>query len=362
MIKIATVFGTRPEILKLSSLMPLLDKSFDHVMVHTNQHYSYNLDKVFFDQLKLRKPNFNLNVGSGTHAEQASKVMERLEKILLEQEPDVVIVNGDTNSTMAAGITAAKLKIPLVHSEAGPRAFNKRIAEEINRIIVDHCSDILLAPHTVAYDNLLNEGIPKENICLVGDPIVSCALRARKMGQNSSIMKQLDIKRHEYVLVTVHHAEITNDIKILKEVIEAINDISKIIKIVFPMHPRTGKFLKSNNITLNKSIKVIEPQGYLEFINLLDNSLFVMSDSGGIQSESVALNVPCLILRPLTEWILYIKAGKNMLIGDNHDSIVSKVKDLLSDDYNIKKMRSTKFHMIKDSDERAINILKNRFK
>jgi len=336
--KAVTILGTRPEIIKMSPLLPKLDKGFNHVLIHTNQHYSENMDRIFFRELKLQEPRYNLNIGSGTHAEQTSKMMAGLEKALLRENPSFVVVNGDTNTTMAGALTAAKLRIPLVHVEAGCRSFNRNMPEEINRIIADHCSNFLVATDKTSHDNLISEGIPKKSVVVSGSTAIEAALRNRKFAGKSQISNELGLKKKKYILCTIHRAENTNNVNILKGIVEALNSLSRKIRIVFPMHPRTGKIIKENKIKLSTNMKTIEPQGYLEFLNLMDNSLLVMSDSGGIQEESAALDVPCLILRNETEWTYLTEAGKNMLLGTSAKGIISKTEYLLNSRKELEKM------------------------
>ena len=361
MLKIATIFGTRPEILKLSSLIPLLDKEFNHILVHTNQHYSYNMDRVFFKELNLRNPDYNLNVGSGTQAEQTAKMMMGIEKVLLKEKPDVIIVYSDPNTPLAGALAASKLNIPLVHLEAGTRSFNRKMPEEINRIVADHCADLLVVPDNVSYNNLIKEGIPKEKIYLVSDPIINVALRARELGKNCTILSDLKLKKDKYVLVTIHRAENTNDLRILKGILDSINEVSKSIMIVFPMHPRTQKIIRENKIKISKNIRVIEPQGYLNFIKLIDNSLFVMTDSGGVQKESAALNVPCLVVRTETEWTYLTDAGKTILVGIGTNNIASKAKDLLVNRFKIAEIKNIKVDLGGNFEKAVIKILKQKF-
>ena len=358
--KAATILGTRPEILKLSPVLPLLDKEFIHILIHTNQHYSYRMDRIFFKELNLKEPDFNLDVGSGTHAEQTSKMLIGIEKILLQEKPDVVIVNGDTNTTMSGALAAAKLNIPLMHIEAGCRSFNKRMPEEINRIIADHCSSLLIAPDKASYDNLIKEGIPKKSIFLTGNTAVESALRNRAYAKKSAILKKLDLKSKEYILCTIHRAENTNNVDVFEGLIKALNEISNQIKIIFPLHPRTKNIITENKINLNKNLKIIEPQGYVDFLCLLENALLVMSDSGGIQEEAAALSTPCLILRSETEWIYLTKAGKNILLGTNPKIIVEKTMHLLNNRKEIEKIRKIRVNLKKNASQKIINILKER--
>jgi len=354
--KIATVLGTRPEIIKLSPLIPLLDKEFNHILIHTGQHYSYNMDKAFFEDLNLRNCDYTLNVGSNTHAKQTGEMMAKLEEILQKEKPDVIIIQGDTNSTLAGALTASKLNIKTAHIEAGCRSFDKKMPEEINRIIVDHISDILFAPDINAVNNLTAEGIPESTIFLVGNTSTDACLRVAELF-NLNKLEELNLKKGNYAVLTLHRQENTEYEK-LKEILDAINEISKEIKIVFPAHLRTKKIIESNDIKLNNNVLVIEPARYKEFMGLVSNSLFVMTDSGGLQEECAILNIPCLILRENTEWEYLVTLGKNMLIGTKYEEIINKVTDLISDEEHLSTMKEIKAPVNKGASKKIVSILK----
>ena len=352
--KIATILGTRPEIIKLSPIIPLLDNEFDHILIHTGQHYSYNMDKIFFDELNLRNCDYILNIGSGTHAAQTGQMMVEIEKVLLKEKPDIVVVQGDTNSTLAGAITASKLNIKVAHVEAGCRSLDKKMPEEINRILVDHCSDILFAPDDNAANNLTAEG--KDKFCLVGNTSVDACLRVVELF-NLNKLKELNLKKQDYVVLTVHRQENTEYGK-LKEIIKAMNLISKQIKIVFPVHLRTKKIIENHNIQISENILLVDPAGYTDFIGLLANSKFIMTDSGGVQEESGVLNVPCLILRENTEWEYLVDLGKNLLVGTKCEDITNTVEDLLVNDWKLEKMRNIKAHINRGTSEKIVSIFK----
>ena len=357
--KVVTIAGTRPEWTKLSALIPVLDKEFNHILVHTRQHYSYNMDKIFFEELKLREPNYCLEVGSGTHAEQVGKGLIEFEKILIKEKPDLVIVFADTNSPLIGSLAASKLNIPVCHIEAGCRSFNRKMPEEINRIVADHCSEIFFPPDKVSYKNLRKEGIPKEKILFTGRTIIDACLRIKELSLKTNILEKLGLEKEDYISLTIHRAENTNDIERLKGIIKAINEISELIKIVFPIHPRTKKILEENNIKLSDKILVTEPLGYLEFTNLLINSKFAMSDSGSIQEEGVIYNVPCLVLRNETEWTEFVDAGKNILLTTDYEKIVSITKDLIYNEEKLKQMREIKIKHKKNVCRKIVDALKN---
>ena len=357
--KIATIFGTRPEIIKLSTLIPQLDKEFEQVLIHTGQHYSYKMDKIFFEELKLRDCDYTLNIGSGTHAQQTGKMLIELEKVLLYEKPDMVIVQGDTNSTLAGALTASKLHIPVAHVEAGCRSFDRRMPEEINRILVDNISEYLFAPDENSYKNLTClECFPPEKVYLVGNTSVDACLRAKELF-NQETLKDYSLKKGGYILFTLHRQENT-DTDGLNEILNALNIISDKIKILFPAHLRTRKVIEENKIIIGDNIILTDPLGYKDFMGLLTNSKFVMTDSGGIQEEAAVLNVPCLILRDNTEWMYYVEMGKNLLLGTHYDKIVEIVSNLLENDDKITAIEKIEIPINQGATEKIVEILKTK--
>jgi len=304
---IAVTLGTRPEIIKLAPLIRELEESdLDYSIVHTNQHYSQNMDSVFFSELSLRKPDYNLSVGSGTHGVQTGKMLELLERVYDKIGAESVITLGDTNTTIAASLTAAKSHITLVHAEAGFRSFDRRMPEEINRIVSDHISDLLFSPCSLASDNLIREGIDPLIIYDTGNTILDSVIQNLPIArQKSSVLALLGV--NSYCLITTHRAENTDD----KEKLTAIlSSIPQIIKehdcdVIFPMHPRTKKMIREFNLdhllTNQSRLHVIEPQGYFDFLLLEEKALCVITDSGGVQDECFALDVPTVIIRDSTE-------------------------------------------------------------
>jgi UDP-N-acetylglucosamine 2-epimerase (non-hydrolysing) len=353
--KITTIFGTRPEIIKLSPLIPLFDEEFDQILIHTGQHYSYKMDKIFFEDLRLRNSDYTINVGSGSHAEQTGKMLIKLEEILIIEKPDLVVVQGDTNSTLAGALSASKLQIPVAHVEAGCRSFDRTMPEEINRIIVDHISDYLFVPDQNALNNLINEGIPNEKIHLVGNTAVDACFRAMNIFKMDELT--FTVEKENYILLTLHRQENTS-YDGLKEILTAINKISEKIKVIFPVHLRTKKVILENKMYISEKVVITDPLGYKDFIGLLAYSKFVMTDSGGIQEEAVALNVPCLILRNNTEWMSYVEYGKNILVGTDQNKIIELVDDLLSNEYKIEQMKQIRISIKKGASKSITSILK----
>jgi len=337
--KVLIAMGTRPEIIKFYPLIKNLKKS-ERIIVHTGQHYDYIMSQKFLEELKLPKVDYYLKVGSGTHAEQTSKMMVGLEKIIFKEKPDVVAGLGDTNTTMAAAITAVKAGVPFAHVEAGLRSFDWKMPEEINRIVSDHISSVLFSPTTYAAANLIRENIPRKKIFITGNTIVDvCSEYAKMAKKKSKIVKKLGLG--EFVLATIHRAENVDDPKNLKKVYNLLMNFPATI--VFPMHPRTRKRLEKahllKSLEKNKRIILIEPVGYLDFLSLLMNCRFVITDSGGIQEESAILHVPCLTVRENTERPESIRSGSNILVGTEPKIVLHYAKKLLADDKLYKRMK-----------------------
>lgn len=357
--KCLVVFGTRPEIIKLSPLFEDLHRNFDAKFVHTGQHYSYELDKIFFEDLRLKSPDYLLEVGSGSHGFQVGRILLSLDGIIKKENPDFVLVQGDTNSTLAGGLIAAKSGVYLAHLEAGCRSFNFEMPEEVNRILVDSVSNKLLAPDKDAYNNLIREGADKNKIHLVGSTSFDACRRNLVFAKKSNIINLLNLE--EYVLVTIHRAENTDNKDILANIVGAINELSLQTQVVFSVHPRTRKAIFDSNLKLSDKIKAIEPVGYLDFLSLEKNAQFILTDSGGIQEEGALIGTPCLILRNETEWIRYVRAGKNIIAGVKKDRIVGISKDLLNYGDKLKKLRSAKASFDKDVSKKVILALKKRW-
>jgi UDP-N-acetylglucosamine 2-epimerase (non-hydrolysing) len=351
-----TILGTRPEIIKLSAVIPLMDKVCKHVLVHTGQHYDYEMDKLFFEELELKNPDYNLEVGSHSHAVQTAKILIRLEPIMIKENPDIVVVQGDTNTALAGALTTVKLQKKLAHVESGCRSGNSHQPEEINRILVDHMAQILFAPDEKSRENLYKEGIETRKITLAGSTAYEAAIRNKQFIRKSSVVDKL--KLDEFVLLTVHRAENTQERK-LRQIISAINRISSSIKVVFPVHPRTKKALTSFGIKPSKNVYSSLAVGYVDFLNLLSKCLFVMTDSGGIQEEASVFNKPCLVLRNETEWSRLTDIGKNLLVGTETAKIVNKTEELINNREKIKEMGDIPYNYDKDVSKKIVSIIKN---
>jgi UDP-GlcNAc3NAcA epimerase len=351
--KIIAVIGARPQIIKAAAISRAIKNNFSdkilEVIVHTGQHYDENMSQIFFKELEIPFPNYNLNVGSGSHGEQTAKMLEGLENIYLKEKPDAVIVYGDTNSTIAGALAAAKIHIPVIHIEAGLRSFNKAMPEEINRIACDHMSTLLFTPSETGHRNLLNEGIKNDQkeaatidnpkIYLCGDIMYDNSLYFSAMSeQKSKILKELEITTNEFILCTIHRDTNTDDKTNLNAIFRALLRIQKTsnLKIVLPLHPRTKEKLNSHlnenlltEINQNKNFKIIPPTGFLDIISLEKNARLIITDSGGLQKEAFFFQKPCVIIRDQTEWIEIVENGNALIAEANELKIISSVETLI---------------------------------
>lgn len=336
-VKVALILGARPQIIKSMPLIRLSneDKQVKLFIIHTGQHYNYEMTKVFFEEFSLPEPTVNLEVGSGSHAQQTAKIMTRLEPFLQKQKPDLVVVPGDTNSTLAGALTAAKLDISVAHVEAGARSYDNRMPEEVNRRLTDHCSTLLFAATEICLRNLLKEGIEKACVNLVGDTMYDVLLQQLPKAERTAILDQVDVKAKAYALLTLHRQENVDNLEKLNSILAAIVKLKKVV-VIFPLHPRTLKQLHSfnlyNRLKEQKHVKLIKPVSYLENINLIRNATFVMTDSGGVQKEAFWLKTPCITLRESTEWVETVQLGANHLLGSNTERIVKTVEKIIENE------------------------------
>jgi UDP-N-acetylglucosamine 2-epimerase (non-hydrolysing) len=323
--KVASIVGTRPNFIKLAPLSKEVRKCFDEIIIHTGQHYDYEMDRIFFEQLGIPEPDYHLGVGSGTHGYQTGEMLKRIENVLINEKPDLVIVYGDTNTTLAGALAAVKLNIPIAHVEAGLRCFKKEIPEEVNRILVDHISDLLFCPTETAVRNLYKEGIAN-GVYLTGDVMVDAINQNIEIAKHSNILQRLEIEPRKYYLATVHRPKNTDNYERLKEIVEAFIQIENLI---FPCHPRTEKMLKKFGLwnKLVNKVKVIKPVSYFEMLALEMNAKKIITDSGGIQKEAYILKVPCITLRESTEWVETVEDGWNILVGANKERILDAVEN-----------------------------------
>jgi UDP-GlcNAc3NAcA epimerase len=318
-LKIVSVVGARPEFIQSAPVSRELRKHRE-LLVHTGQHYDYLMSQAFFDDLGIPAPDYNLEVGSGSHAYQTGQMLIRLEEVLLREQPDLVIVRGDTNSTLAGALAAAKLHIPVAHIEAGERSFDRQMPEEINRLVADRLADIHFCVSRTSVQHLAAEGITAR-VYQVGDVMFDATLQNLAVARRrSDIRQRLELTPHTYTLVTVHRAANTDDPKRLGEIVEALNNINE--RIVFPIHPRTQKALARLGAELAPHVQVIEPVGYFDMLMLEESARLIMTDSGGVQREAYFLAIPCLTLRHETEWVETVEAGWNRPVGTDPSTII----------------------------------------
>lgn len=336
--KIITVIGARPQFVKAATVSRALKKyaSVEEIIIHTGQHFDNNMSEIFFDEMEIPKPKYNLNINSLSHGAMTGQMLEGIEKILQEEKPDWVLVYGDTNSTLAGALAAKKLHIKVAHVEAGLRSFNMQMPEEINRILTDRISDILFVPTDSAIKNLENEGFKnfETEIIKSGDVMQDAAIYYSKTSESKSkIISQLPFK--EFVLCTLHREENTNDISVLKRMLSALVKINLQFPVVLPLHPRTKKIMKENAI--ETSLHIIEPVGYFDMIELLKHCSLVLTDSGGLQKEAFFFHKHCITLREQTEWVELVENGFNKVVGSDEEKIISAFNYFLKTkcDFNI---------------------------
>jgi len=344
--KIAIILGTRPEIIKMSPVIRECEKqNMDYFILHTGQHYSYNLDKVFFQELELPEPKYNLGVGSGSHSEETGKMLIGIEKILLKEKPDVVLVEGDTNTVLAGALAASKLHIKLGHVEAGLRSYDRNMPEEINRVLADHVSDYLFAPTEKARNILLGEGIPENKIFVTGNTIVDAVYQNLEIARGKVDILNLNLnlnlnkrnlEKEEYFLITAHRQENVDIRERLKGILDGLKLVHNEfgLSLIYPIHPRTQKMINEFGLKIPEGMSLIEPLGFLEFLQLEASAKLVLTDSGGVQEETCILKVPCVTLRDNTERPETIDVGSNVLAGTNQDKISNSVKLMLSKERN----------------------------
>ena len=323
--KIISIIGARPQFIKAAPLSRGLRHKAEEVLIHTGQHYDANMSKIFFDELKIPRPDINLGVGSGSHGWQTAQMLSGIEELLLEKSPDWVLVYGDTNSTIAGALAATKLHIPVAHVEAGLRSYNRNMPEEINRVLTDHASTLLFCPTQKAVDNLVKEGI-LEGVHHVGDVMYDALkFNLQLSHKRSAILDQLCLSKNSYVLATVHRPRNTDNLVRFGEILTAFGLLE--YPVVFPMHPRTQKTLDQSDISVSQNIKIIDPVGYLDMLQLEENADCILTDSGGVQKEAYLLGIRCVTLREETEWVETVESGWNQLVGADADAIILAVED-----------------------------------
>lgn len=387
--RILSIVGARPQFIKTVLVSRRLRKEqIEEIVVHTGQHYDFNMSDIFFHELNLAKPDYQIGIGSGSHGEQTGRMLIEIEKILLQGKPDVVLVYGDTNTTLAGALATAKLRIPVAHIEAGLRSYNKRMPEEINRVLTDHCSDMLFCPTETSVRNLQKEGFANvvndgkltdetfnsslindyssPIVINVGDVMLDIALEAKKLinkrvNENKRILKKYFLRPKGYILATIHRADNTDDRKNLQNIMGALKEITRSrLKIFFPAHPRTKKALEKFNLLSNMSENLIiinEPVSYMEMVILESNARLIFTDSGGVQKEAYFFEIPCIIPRSETEWTELVKIGWNKVVKTKKVDIVNAVSNTLSEDFTKKKWMN--FYGDGRASEKIVEVLKN---
>lgn len=326
MVKIVSIVGARPQFIKAAPVSRVLRQQHAEVLLHTGQHYDHNMSAVFFEELGIPEPDYNLGIGSGPHGQQTGQMLEAIEKVLLDQRPDWVLVYGDTNSTLAGALAAVKLHIPVAHVEAGLRSFNRRMPEEHNRVLTDHAADLLLCPTETAVENLAREGITR-GVHNVGDVMYDAVLHNIGIaGKRSTVLRRLALKSGGYLLATVHRAENTDDPSRLAAIVEAFGAVQE--PIVFPAHPRTRSALGASGLSVPANVQLVEPVGYLDMLLLEKHARLILTDSGGVQKEAYFFAVPCVTLRDETEWVETVEAGWNVVVGADPQRIAAAVRSL----------------------------------
>jgi len=332
-LKIVTIVGARPQFIKAAVVSRALQSSHSNiqeVIIHTGQHFDSNMSDIFFKELNIPEPNYNLGVGGGTHGENTGRMLEAIEAKLLIEKPDYLLVYGDTDSTLAGSLAAAKLQIPVCHIEAGLRSFNRIMPEELNRILTDHVSTILFTPTDIATKNLSNEGIYGEKVNQVGDVMNDAALFYSEKAQHTSrILEDMNLSSKNFVLATIHRAENTDDQRNMRNILSGFEQSPTTI--VWPMHPRTKKRLNEFDLQLPASVKVIDPVGYLDMVMLEKHCTMIATDSGGVQKEAYFHGVPCLTLRNETEWVELVENGYNKLVGVDSKLIAEGLNNKMSE-------------------------------
>jgi UDP-N-acetylglucosamine 2-epimerase len=328
------IVGARPQFIKLAPVLRAItrhnaahpNRAIQEVLVHTGQHYDYKMSGVFFDELGLKHPDYHLEVGSGSHGQQTGEMIKRIEEVLVKEEPDIVMVYGDTNTTLAGALAAAKLRIPVAHVEAGLRSFNRTMPEEINRILTDHVSDLLFCPTPTAMENLQREGIQR-GVYLVGDVMYDATFQYLELAdKRSHLIDRLGVAHKDYALATVHRAENTNDPAKLRGILDGLKAVHAAgLPVILPLHPRTRKALNFVNISTD-SLHILEPLSYLDMLVLEKNARLILTDSGGVQKEAWWLGVPCVTLRDETEWVETVQAGANRLAGTDPARILDHAR------------------------------------
>jgi UDP-N-acetylglucosamine 2-epimerase (non-hydrolysing) len=324
------IVGARPNFIKAFPVYEALHNSGDYKLrlINTGQHYDENMSNIFFHQLQMKPPDINLMISSGSHAEQTGKIMIAIEKVFIDNKPDLVMVFGDVNSTIASALAASKLQIPVAHAEAGLRSFDRTMPEEINRVLTDQISDLLFITSPEAKDNLINEGKTEHQIFFVGNTMIDTLVRFEERFDGNNILKKYNLQKNEFILVTIHRPSNVDNINQFKKLILTLNELADKFTLVWPVHPRTKKVISQNSIKLNNKIIFMDPVGYLEFMGFQKNAKIIITDSGGVQEEATYFGVPCLTVRENTERPITITEGTNILIGTDFRNIFDSISNI----------------------------------
>lgn len=330
--KIVAVVGARPNFIKIAPLMWEVARrpAIRAHLVHTGQHYDEKMSRLFFEELKIPRPDVDLGVGSGSHAVQTAEVMRRFEPVLLEQRPDAVVVVGDVNSTIACALTAVKLGIPVAHVEAGLRSFDRSMPEEVNRVLTDAISRWLFVSEPSGLDNLRREGVPGERLHFVGNVMIDTLLASRDLSERSTVLEDLGVGTAGHCVLTLHRPANVDDPAVLSGLLRAVGRIQRELPVVFPVHPRTQKVLQRHDLSAMPNLRLVDPLGYLDFMKLVSRARLVLTDSGGVQEETTVLGVPCLTLRTTTERPVTLTAGTNELVGLAPEHIIAAAVRVLT--------------------------------
>ncbi|MBN1501067.1 MAG: UDP-N-acetylglucosamine 2-epimerase (non-hydrolyzing) [Spirochaetes bacterium] len=327
--KIVTIVGARPQFIKAAVISRLIkseySENFQEILVHTGQHYDQNMSDVFFDEMQIPRPDINLEIGSGSHGKMTGRMLEKIEDVLVKEDPHFLMVYGDTNSTIAGALAASKLHIPVIHVEAGLRSFNMKMPEEQNRILTDHISNYLFCPTQTAIDNLLKEGIT-EGVFKTGDIMLDASLYYRKLLK--TIESKLSIPQKKFILATLHRAENTDDPEKLNNIISALSESS--FPVVLPIHPRTRKMMQNIGVKLSGNVNLIDPVGFFDMLRLETACSMIVTDSGGVQKEAYFFKKPCITMREQTEWVETVESGWNILVGSDKDKILDAINNFKS--------------------------------
>jgi len=362
--RIMTVVGARPQFIKAATISRVIKESHQseikEIIVHTGQHYDENMSKVFFDQLEIPKPEYNLEISGASHGAMTGRMLEAIEVVINKEKPDYLLVYGDTNSTLAGALAAAKLQVPVAHVESGLRSYNMKMPEEINRILTDHISNLLFCPTDEAVKNLKQEGVV-EGVFNTGDVMYDAAIfYGNHVDKKSKILTSLNINSGEYLLATCHRAENTDDSMRMESILKALHEISDKINVVLPLHPRTQKLMQKYGLThLTKNLIIVEPLDYIDMISLEKSAKMILTDSGGVQKESFFYNVPCITMRDETEWVETVKLGWNIVAGADKKGIIDAYESFLN---SIPKTENKKPYGSGDAAKKIVDHILKKFK